>query len=199
MPECGIPDLRDVQRVKQAQTLRAVRKVHRTTAIMLFFFFFLIASTGIILGWKKNSNGKILPDTYRGTSTELRDWLPVDSLYKNACKIMRDSLSSGVSVELDRMDIRPDKGSVKFIFTEGYREIQLDGATGKLLHMSVRYSDLIENIHDGTIFDRLLGIRSGLFKVGYTSLMGIALLTFTLTGFWLWYGPKRMRRSKRSD
>ncbi len=97
------------------------------------------------------------------------------------------------------MDIRPDKGSVKFLFTGGYWEVQLDGATGELLHMGVRYSDFIENIHDGTIIDRLLGIRSGLFKLVYTNLMGIALLTFTLTGFWLWYGPKRMRRSKRSD
>lgn len=199
MAECGIRDLRDVQRVKQARTLRKVRKVHRTTAVMLFLFFFIIASTGIILGWKKNSGGRILPDTYRGTSTELSEWLPVDSLYRNACKILRDSLSAGVSVELDRMDIRPDKGSVKFLFTEGYREIQLDGATGKLLHMGVRYSDLIEHIHDGSIADRLLGIRSGLFKLVYTTLMGMALLTFTLTGFWLWYGPKRMQRSKRSD
>ena len=178
--------------------MRAVRKVHRTTAVLLFLFFFIIASTGIMLGWKKNSNGKILPDTFRGTSTELSEWLPVDSLYANACRILQDSLFAGVSVELDRVDIRPDKGSVKFLFTEGYREIQLDGATGKLLHMGVRYSDLIEHIHDGTIVDRLLGIPGGLFKLVYTTLMGIALLTFTITGFWLWDGPKRMRRSKRS-
>jgi hypothetical protein len=26
--------------------------------------------------------------------------------------------------------------------------------------------------------------------------MGVSLLVFTITGFWLWYGPKRMRRNK---
>ncbi|NHX22353.1 PepSY domain-containing protein, partial [Escherichia coli] len=25
----------------------------------------------------------------------------------------------------------------------------------------------------------------------------IALLIFTITGFWLWYGPKRMRKTAR--
>jgi hypothetical protein len=27
--------------------------------------------------------------------------------------------------------------------------------------------------------------------------MGAALLTFTVTGFWLWYGPKRFRAHSR--
>jgi hypothetical protein len=26
--------------------------------------------------------------------------------------------------------------------------------------------------------------------------MGLALLLFTITGFWLWYGPKRMKQVK---
>jgi hypothetical protein len=32
------------------------------------------------------------------------------------------------------------------------------------------------------------------FKVLVSSISGLALLIFTITGFWLWYGPKRMRR-----
>ena len=32
----------------------------------------------------------------------------------------------------------------------------------------------------------------------YTTTMKLALVTFTITGFWLWYGPKRMRRNQRA-
>ncbi len=183
--------------MRQARVLRTVRVIHRTTAILLFLFFFVIASTGILLGWKKNSNGKILPDTRRGTSSELAGWLPLDSLHRNACRILYDSVSPLSSAELERIDIRMDRGVVKFVFREGYREVQLDGATGRLLHSGIRYSDLIENIHDGTLVDRLLRSERGLFKLVYTTVMGLALLTFTATGFWLWVGPKRMRPSSR--
>jgi hypothetical protein len=30
----------------------------------------------------------------------------------------------------------------------------------------------------------------------YSTIMGVALLIFTITGFWLWYGPKRMKQDK---
>ena len=67
-------------RKKYAKTIRVVRKIHRTTGALLFTFFFLIAISGLILGWKKNSNGLILPKSYQGTSTELSNWLPLDTL-----------------------------------------------------------------------------------------------------------------------
>ena len=75
-------------------------------------------------------------------------------------------------------------------------EIQVDGVTGKLLQVQKRRSDIIEKIHDGSILDHHLG-TGGYIKLFYTSVMSIALMTFTITGFWLWYGPKRMRRARR--
>jgi hypothetical protein len=82
---------------------------------------------------------------------------------------------------------------VKFVFIDGFWGIQLDGATGKLLHIETRRSDFIEKVHDGSILDLYFETSNGQIKVIYTSIMGIALLIFTITGFWLWYGPKRMR------
>ena len=49
-------------------------------------------------------------------------------------------------------------------------------------------------IHDGSILDYYIATSNGQIKLFYTSIMGLALLTFTITGFWLWYGPKRMRK-----
>lgn len=185
------------QRERQAKVLRIFRKIHRTAGALLFCFFLFVSVTGLMLGWKKNSNGFILPESFEGTSEDLKEWLPLDSLHKNACKILHDSVSSDLSLDLERIDVRKDKGMVKFIFLDHYWGIQLDGATGKLLHIERRRSDIIENIHDASILDYFFETDSEQIKLVYTSVMGISLLTFTVSGFWLWYGPKRMRRKKR--
>lgn len=185
----------EIKRRRQAKLLRVFRKVHRTAGATLFIFFFFVAVTGLLLGWKKHSGGKILPKSYKGTSTDLKDWLPIDSLHKNACRILHDSVSPELALDLERIDIRKDKGMVKFIFIDHYWGIQLDGATGNLLHIERRRSDFIENIHDGSFLDYYFNTSGEPIKLIYTSVMGTALLTFTITGFWLWYGPKRMRKA----
>lgn len=182
------------KRQQQAKLLRVFRKIHRTTGACLFVFFFFISITGLLLGWKKHSGGVILAKSHKGTSTDLKDWLPIDSLHTIACKVLHDSVSPNLSLALDRIDIRKDKGMVKFVFTDHYWGVQLDGATGKLLHTERRRADFVENVHDGSILDRYFGTSNGQIKLVYTSVMGLALVIFTITGFWLWYGPKRMRR-----
>lgn len=184
------------KRKKQAKILRIFRKVHRTTGALLFVFFFFISITGLILGWKKNSNGTILPKTQKGTTANLKEWLPVDSLHSIACYTLHDKVSPDMSLELDRIDIRKEKGSVKFVFVDHFYEVQLDGATGNVLSIGQRHSDFLEHVHDGSILDRYLG-TNGYIKLVYTTIMGISLFVFTLTGFWLWYGPKRMRREAK--
>ncbi|MEH6769993.1 PepSY domain-containing protein [Maribacter arcticus] len=186
---------KDTKRQRQAKLLRIFRKIHRITGATLFIFFFFIAITGLLLGWKKHSGGIILSKSYKGISTDLKDWLPIDSLNTLANYYLLETISPELSTDIDRIDIRKDKGMVKFIYTEHLWGLQLDGATGKLLHADRRYSDLIENIHDGSILDKYLGTSDNQVKVFYTTVMGVALLIFTTTGFWLWYGPKRMRRN----
>ena len=177
-----------------AKTLRTVRKIHRTAGALLFSFFFIIAITGLLLGWKKNSNGIILPNSYQGTSINLRYWLPLDTLQQIAFKTLQDSIDDNIDLNLQRIDARPKKGMIKFVFDNHYWGIQLDGATGNVLAITKRRSDFFENIHDGSILDIIFGTKGEIIKLFYTSIMGIALLIFTITGFWLWYGPKLMRK-----
>lgn len=160
---------------------------------MLFVFFFLVAITGLVLGWKKNSGGLILAKSYAGKSTDTRDWLPMNVLQEKAVGFAKQHMSPDHSFKIDRIDVRPDKGMVKFIFVEKYLGIQVDCTTGELLHVETRISDLTENIHDGSAVDILLG-TDGYFKLFYTTVMGLALFTFTVTGFWLWYGPKQFTK-----
>jgi len=182
------------ERQQQARTIRIARKIHRTMGVLLFAFFFFIAVTGLLLGWKKNSGNLLLSKSYTGTSTDLKKWLPIDELHTKACRILQDSVAKNLSLDIDRIDIRKEKGMVKFTFAKHFWGIQLDGSTGKLLHIEQRRSDYIEKIHDGSIVDYYLGLKEGYFKLFYTTVMGIALLLFTITGFWLWYGPKKMKQ-----
>lgn len=186
----------DDRQRRRARLLRISRTVHRTTGALLFVFFLVVACTGLLLGWKKDTGGLILAKTYQGSSGDLKDWLPIHVLHQKAVAAMRESVSPDLSLELDRIDIRPDKGVVKFVFVEHYWGVQLDGATGEVLHVERRRADFVENVHDGSVLDYLAG-TGGQLKLAYTSVMGLALLTFTLTGFWLWYGPKRWRAKSK--
>ena len=181
---------------KQAKLIRFFRSIHRKIAIFLFLFFLIISVSGLLLGWKKMTG--LLAPTEKGVSSNPADWLPVDSLHKLAVKYLHDSVHEVLSSEIDRVDIRPSRGIVKFVFTNHYWGLQLDCTSGRLLLIEKRNSDLIEDIHDGSILDRLFetGERS---MLGYTTIMGISLFMLTLTGFWLWYGPKRLRKMKKND
>jgi uncharacterized iron-regulated membrane protein len=180
-------------RQQQAKILRSFRKIHRATGAALFVFFFIIGITGLLLGWKKNSGGYLLAHSRKGTTTNMSQWLSTDSLSHNATRYLHLHLGHHLSSEIDRIDIRPDKGMAKFVFKDHFNALQLDLSTGQLLHIEKRRADFIEKIHDGSIVDHYLGIPQGWFKLFYTSVMALALIVFTITGFWLWYGPKKMR------
>ena len=185
--------VKNPNRKKQARILRGFRKVHRTMGATLFVFFFVISVSGFLLGWKKNSFGVLQSATQKGSSTSFTQWLPLDSLKMKALFYVRKELENEQSLEIKRIDVNEAKGIVKFIFTE-YYGVQLDGSTGNLLLLERRYSDLIEELHDGSVLDTYFKTTGNPIKLIYTTLMSIALLLFTITGFWLWLGPKRMRK-----
>ncbi len=185
------------KRKKQAKLIRIFRKAHRTTGVYLFVLFFVMSLSGLALGWKKNSNGLLLPKSEKGMATDVKQWLPLHTLQNTAFKALQDSIASDIDLNLSRIDARPAKGIVKFIFKNHYYGVQLDGATGKVLAITKRRSDVVENIHDGSILDSLFNTNGSIFKLLYTSTMGLALLLFTITGFWLWYGPKKMKKQAK--
>ena len=51
--------------------------------------------------------------------------------------------------DIDRLDIRPNKGVIK-VQTQQSIEVQLDWATGEVLKVAQRRSDVIESIRNGT-------------------------------------------------
>ncbi len=169
--------------------LRAARRYHRYIGIFLLVLVLISAFTGILLAWKKQS-ALLQPPTLKGAGGELTEWRPLAELAAIARQAFVAKYPDQKDNNIDRIDVRPSKGIVKVLFEKGWWEVQVDGVTGEALSISKRHSDWIEALHDGSI------ISEG-FKLLSMNILGFGLLFLLITGFFLWYGPKRLRILKK--
>jgi uncharacterized iron-regulated membrane protein len=167
--------------------LRQFRSLHKWIGISVALFLLITSTTGVMLGWKKNVD-ILQPPTLKGSSVNVGDWVSFERVSQSALRAIDSVTHEGNSI--DRLDVRFDKGIIKVLFTKGYWEAQVDATTGKTLSVAQRHADWIEHIHDGSII-------SEVFKLIYTNYIGLGLLFLSITGFWLWYGPKVIRKAKR--
>jgi uncharacterized iron-regulated membrane protein len=175
--------------------LQTSRQWHRKIASLLFVFFFLISITGLMLGWKSIFT-KIIFDNKKVTpSAALQKWLPLDSLEIFASVALYEKTKNEFK-HAESIQLRPAKGYINFIFKNNYN-VQVDGATGTALHIEQKYGGLIQDIHDGAFVDGLFSSSAGLSKKIYTSVIGLALLFLTVSGFYLWYKPRQIKLSKK--
>ena len=91
--------------------------------------------------------------------------------------------------DIDRIDIRVDKGIAKIRAKSGW-EVQLDTETADVLHVAYRRSDLIETIHDGSFF-------ADFVKLYIFLPIGILLIIMWGTGIYLFLLP-RFRKKKKT-
>jgi uncharacterized iron-regulated membrane protein len=167
--------------------LRQFRSIHKWIGISVALFMLVTSITGVMLGWKKNVE-LLQPATLKGGTLDVTKWVSFERISQSALKAI-DSVTNEEN-SIDRLDVRFDKGIIKVLFSNGYWEAQVDAATGKTLSVAQRHADWIEHIHDGSII-------SDFFKLIYTNYIGFGLLFLSITGFWLWYGPKRIRKAKQ--
>ena len=175
-----------------ARQTRLYRKLHKWIAIPLLLFLLTTGITGLLLGLKKQTG--LLPPTLKGTSTNAEKWLGIDSIQAVAVRYASQTLQKPAAI--DRIDIRPAKGTAKIVFAKHFTELQVDCTTGAILSVETRRSDIIEKIHDGSILDFLAGTGNDPIKVIYTSCISTGLILLSVSGFWLWYNPRKMKRQK---
>lgn len=166
--------------------LRKVRYWHSFATVVLLFSFSIIAISGMLLGMKKHSKPFLMPAIAEGSSKDFAQWLPLDSLYRIAVCSFAMQYPQEAGVGPSRIDVRQKDGLINFIFEAHYFSVQVDGANGKVLCTAMRYSDMIENIHDASILDKYLGLKHQPIKLIYTLSMGLALLMCSITGYILW-------------
>jgi uncharacterized iron-regulated membrane protein len=168
--------------------LRNDRVYHRYLGLFLAVFLLISGITGLLLSWKKEVD-LLQPPTQKGTTTDLSQWIPLSKMALLATAAL-DSSQNIVSNPIDRIEARPEKGIVKVLFLEGYWEVQLDGSTGKVLSVDRRHSDWVEQLHDGSI------VSDG-FKLVSMNILGLGLLASIVSGFILWFYPRRIRQLKK--
>ena len=167
--------------------LRIYRRLHKFFGIALATIVAVSSMTGILLAWKKDLD-LLQPVTQQGTSPDLVAWKRLDELATVAQHAL-DSVTQSTGNTIDRIEARPKEGIVKVLFKAGYWEVQLDGTTANILSVQRRHSDWIEHVHDGSI------ISEG-FKTVSMNILGWGLLAMIFTGYWLWFGPRLIRRAK---
>jgi len=180
-----------VQLKKYILSLRKFRNWHRLLGLTLSLFLFISAITGILLALKKDID-IIQPPSQKGVSKDLNTWKSIAELSELATvaflKVQPDQKTNSI----DRIDVRPSKGTAKVLFEDGNWEVQIDGTTGEIKSIAKRYSDWIESLHDGSIVNDI-------FKLISMNILGFGVLFMIATGLWLWIGPKKYRDAKRQQ
>ncbi len=146
----------------------------------------LVIATGILLMLKKEIDW-IQPPTQK---SEFAGELPSQSfaaLFEAAKAVPELELAHWH--QLDRVDIKPDKGVVKFVATNGW-EAQIDTSTAEVLQVAYRRSDVIESLHDGSFF-------TSWSKMWVFLPSGAVLLVLWGTGIYLFILPHWKKAKKR--
>ncbi len=164
------------------------RRVHHWLSLVVALPLLVVIPTGVLLQVKKLSTW-VQPAEQRGSGAPAVSMAAVlDTLRA------RPDLGVASWDDVERLDVRPAKGLVKATLAGGEglvrREVQIDAATGRVLQVAVRRSDVIEQLHDGSFFGD--GVRYGLFLVS-----GVALFAMWLTGLVLFAQPYWAKAQKR--
>ena len=95
--------------------------------------------------------------------------------------------------DIDRLDVRPDKGIVK-VRAQNHWEIQIDTKSGEILQSTYRRSDVIEMLHDGSWFHS--SVKLWIFLPS-----GIVVTILWITGIYMFFIPylNKRRNKLRKD
>ncbi len=163
---------------------RLNRIVHRWGSILIALPALCVLLTGIVLQLKKQSYW-IQPGTQTGAErVPMLSFAEILDIAKSAPEAEIQSWD-----DIDRLDVRPGKGILK-VRAKNRWEVQMDTATGDILQVAFRRSDLIESLHDGSFFHE--GVKLGIFLP-----TALVLVVLWGTGVYLFFLPQLAKRKKR--
>jgi len=165
---------------------KLMRVIHYWVSLAMLLTGGLVAVTGILLLLKKDV-ALLQPPVAAGSVAGAAD-VGVDALFDAASDAAATPLSWS---EIDRIDVRPSDGIAKVVTDEAL-EYQVDLHTLEVLSIGHRGADIIEQIHDGSVFS-----DAGKYLVMLPS--GAALLILWASGVYLFFLPRflRWRRALR--
>ena len=160
------------------------RKIHYWASFFAALPIVVIVASGLLLQAKKHWTW-VQPAEQRGTGTAPR--IDFEDVLASVQQIQEMHVRGWEDV--NRLDVRPGRGVVKVWLNNGW-EVQVDLGTGRVLQTAYRRSDLIETIHDGSVFG------GDWTKLGLFLPAGIVLLVLWVSGLWMWWVPFIARRRR---
>jgi len=168
--------------------------LHKKFASILFVFFFLIGLTGSLLSFKSAFTKVIFENKEISDESKLSAILPLDSLETIATSTLNEKANTKFK-KSEKVEIKISKGTIMFYYKDAY-SIQLNGASGAPILIEKKFGGIIQDIHDGAILDSLVTNKSSLSKKVYSIIMGLSLLLLTITGTYMWYKPKMIKKNR---
>lgn len=125
---------------------KKMRSLHSWGAIIISVPFIIVLISGLFLQVKKEFDW-IQPPTQTGSTQQ--PGLSFSKMLDIARNVPELKVNNWQ--DIDRLDVRPDKGVVKIRGNNNW-EVQIDASTGDILQKAYRRSDIIESLHDGSWF-----------------------------------------------
>lgn len=161
------------------------RKAHRWGAVLIALPLLLVVVTGLLLQVKKQVTW-VQPETRKGSGKEPK--LTMGELLAKVQGVPEAGVAEWK--DIDRVDIRPKDGIYKVTCQNRY-EVQVDFVTGDVVSVEYRRSDLIESLHDGSLFGD--GVKLGVFLPAAVVLLGLWVSGLILFCHPLWVKWRRKR------
>jgi len=160
------------------------RVIHRWASMVIALPLLIVIVAGLLLLFKKHI-AWIQPPAQRGATKDLS--LGFDQVLEIARSVPAAEIADWD--DIDRLDVRPSKEMLK-VRANNRWEIQIDAASGEILQVAYRRSDLIESLHDGSFFHDKIELFVFLPSA-------VILLLLWVTGIYLFVFPYLVRRNWR--
>ncbi len=161
------------------------RKLHRWGAVLIALPLLVVVLTGLLLQLKKQLPW-VQPATQKGSGKTPK--LTMDDLLTKLKEQPQAEVQEWKDV--DRVDVRPKDGIYK-VTCKNRTEVQIDFATGDVLQVAERNSDLIESFHDGSAWGD--GVKLGVFLPAAVVLLGLWFTGLILFVHPLWVKWRRKK------
>lgn len=131
-----------------------IRALHKWIGLINSLFLVVISATGLLLAVKKRFDW-IQPATQKGEKVEsLADVASLGDVAEAAFQVGLPELKT--PEDIHRFELHVDKNVIKVTSKDGFKEVQIDAKTAKVLSVGDRNDSLLETIHDMSFFSPAL-------------------------------------------
>ena len=159
---------------------RRLRVLHRICGLIGAVFLIVISITGFLLALKGQVSAIKVP-TQKGTKVATSQ----DIIHP--AKVLEVVFGLGIAElaeasHIDRLELHLSKNVYKVTSKEGYHEVQVDVASGKVLSIGTRNDQLLEDIHDLSYFNPA-------FRIWLLPVVATLLFALGTTGLTIYFTP----------